>query len=290
MFFSLHQTLRYGGSSVGFRGFASAKRFRRRHHRQKTQQRSRKDHQTKGEPLKAVRSPFDGISVLFLQRFRQHTYTKEELKAVAWRIPLWTLLVGILSTDYAPFSLLRIHGPSMIPTMAPDGSEIWLVARWNKTYNRNDLIGFAHPTRPHRISCKRIIGMEGDIIKRYGHYVHLFSSARDYGIKRPTPDDEDYSWVNREWVDKVDSNNPELTIKVPEGHVWIEADCPNLGIDSRQIGPIPIEWIQGRVVAKLWPLWGPRFHNRPHPIPLDPDTLAEHNIYHRRAWATEGKD
>ncbi|EEC50057.1 predicted protein, partial [Phaeodactylum tricornutum CCAP 1055/1] len=110
-------------------------------------------------------------------------------------------------------------GPSMIPTMAPDGSDIWLRRTytwrrklgWDVPYRRNDLVGFAHPDQPQHVSCKRIVGLAGDQARR--------------------------------------------TVVVPPGHVWVEADCPNFGIDSRHFGPIPVEWLQGKISARVWPLW-----------------------------------
>jgi hypothetical protein len=68
--------------------------------------------------------------------------------------------------------------------------------------------------------------------------------------------------------------------------VWIEADNPALGIDSRHFGPIPVEWLRGKLVARLWPLWrssevpsSRSWNIRPHPIPLDPETLSEYNVH-----------
>jgi signal peptidase I len=176
------------------------------------------------------------------------------------------------------------------------------------TFSRGDIIGFAHPNHPYHISCKRIIGLPGDKVQRYGQYVHLFieQDPEHLGIMWPSNTNDDnnnnndpYNWIDREcsWDTNkgklLDNTNKTLnlkevyrTIQIPDGYVWIEADCPALGIDSRQLGPIPIEWIQGKVISKIWPFWHPSDNSlltkkdkRPHPIPLDDETLEQYNVY-----------
>ncbi len=43
-------------------------------------------------------------------------------------------------------------------------------------------------------------------------------------------------------------------IEVPDGHIYIMGDNRNRSSDSRQIGPVPISNIQGRVVLRFFPL------------------------------------
>lgn len=262
-----------------------------------------------------------------------------------------------------PFGIMRIHGPSMIPTMGADGSDIWLVCKsipllqwWRRIkalvfgsssadddvnfMQYGDIVGFAHPEYPSTVSCKRIVGLPGDTVQRYGEYVHLYSTDDNdgYGMIWPNlenttattntaaagvdGDDTDvdnehqrrqrhHSWIDRScpWDDAAssvdDSNGQFRRIKIPKHHVWIEADCPALGVDSRHFGPVPMSWLQGIVISKIWPSieWATAIstddhrnstvnHNestanatkisraRPHPIPLDDATLAEYNVHH----------
>ena len=234
--------------------------------------------------------------------------------AVAWRVPLWLVLVGLLSWNdtTAPFSLVAIQGPSMLPTMSADGSDLWLIRNynWRHTLGRwlpwlqlssanlrqGDLIGVAHPNRNY-VSCKRIVGLPGDTVRRYGEYVHLYvaQDPQHFGILPPmesTSSSADrYSWIDPScsWDPEQQPSSygkdPFRTLIVPEGHVWVEGDCPGLAMDSRQYGSIPLEWIRGKVVARLWPLWNSststndNYQRRPHPIPLDEETLRLHNVH-----------
>lgn len=243
-------------------------------------------------------------------------YSREEGIALAQRIPLFIVLAALLSWDEtSPYDLVRIKGPSMLPTMAPDGSDVWLRSTWTwwrklglqPPYQRGDIVGFNHPDHPEHISCKRIVGLPGDRVQRYGQYVHLFIEQDPENLGMMWPEqDEAHSWFdcNCEWDKDIRSSRvvaddrhqhqqqeeAKRTLVVPEGHVWLEADCPALGIDSRHYGPVPMDWLQGKIVAKLWPLWRNNNSNttttglgnddkRPHPIPLDKETLAQYNVY-----------
>jgi signal peptidase I len=45
-------------------------------------------------------------------------------------------------------------------------------------------------------------------------------------------------------------------VTVPDGHVWLEGDNPANSSDSRSYGALPVALVQGRVVARVWPLRG----------------------------------
>lgn len=257
----------------------------------------------------AVATPTYSNYLLRLATFYRHgePIQKEHLQAIATRLPPLLFLCLLFSWDEStPWTILRIHGPSMLPTMQADGTELWLryTERWRSLlsfvqsshqYKPGDIVGFAHPSQPQHVSCKRIIGVAGDRVLRYGQYVHLYieQDPEHLGQTWPNDGDEQYRWIDRStaWdtegrqsLDrKIESRR---TIVVPDGHVWLEADCPGLGIDSRQCGPIPVEWLRGKIIARLWPI-GDRdgnkksramFRSRPHPIPLDEATLEQYNV------------
>jgi signal peptidase I len=232
-----------------------------------------------------------GIILLRYQWPTARPFQREHGYAMAQRFPFFLLLVGLVMYDEtAPFQFIRIQGPSMLPTMAADGSDIWFSLRafWCAgNWRRGDIVGFSNPKdNPQRISCKRIIGLPGDRVPRYGQYVHLFTQQdpTHWGITplpRHTPGA--YDWVRDDWdpleKEQQHQRNPNRQLIVPGGHVWLEADCPGFGIDSRHFGPIPLDWIRGKVVARVWPLGPLRHKIRPHPIPLDRETLMEHNLF-----------
>ena len=234
-------------------------------------------------------------------------YTREHAMAAAQRFPLWLLLAAFLSLDDTnPYSTTRITGPSMLPTCSPDGSEIYLKSAWHKTlwykalqyvfptyfmpsYAIGDLVGLSHPDHKDHVSCKRVVGVAGDQVQRYGQYVHLFQDQdpTGLGITWPSANDKVHGWIDascawdagRDWTQQ----DPRRKFIVPEDTVWVEGDCPGLAIDSRQYGPVPLDWIQGRLIRRLWPFWRKEgelpLRSRPHPIPLDDETLQKYNVH-----------
>ncbi|GKY99682.1 hypothetical protein MPSEU_000922200 [Mayamaea pseudoterrestris] len=208
----------------------------------------------------------------------------------------------------------------MLPTLAPDGSDIYLKSAWHKTvyyqllqylfpslqlsYAVGDLVGLSHPHYPHHVSCKRVVGVVGDEVQRYGEYVHLFEEQDpiNWGITWPPVTEQVHSWMDRSCGWDATCNNdgaataardPRRKIVVFENTVWVEGDCPGLAIDSRQYGPVPLDWIQGKIVGRLWPFW--RKQNelpkrvRPHPISLDDETLRIYNVNRISATAATVK-
>jgi inner membrane protease subunit 2 len=85
---------------------------------------------------------------------------------------------------------------------------------------------------------KRIVALEGDIVKTLPP-----------------------------WKDK--------TVRIPEGHVWVEGDAPN-SRDSNHFGPLPLGLVNGRIDAILYPHWRTRWVDR-----LVPDHIAKRMLHHR---------
>ena len=280
--------------------------------------------------LKSSNEPLwkTALLVLVPKRYRfpsgksRRMYSQEQGLLIAQRLAMWTAIVFVMVVyeETSPFELVGVRGPSMIPTMAADGSDLWfcrVYPSWLRQYydelsthpmllsliqprlRHGSIVGFAPPGSPNSaIAMKRIVGLPGDRVQRYGQYVHLYTDQdpTGWGVTWPTTYDSNHIWIkNRDTTWDVgrteqitnSTNNPKVeqcrTLVVPDGHVWIEADCPALGLDSRQFGPIPITWIRSRVIAKIWPLQvSPtnRWYHRPHPIPLDVETLMEFNVFY----------
>lgn len=165
---------------------------------------------------------------------------------------------------------------SMYDTLE-EGQRLWL-NRWVRTvngkYKRGDIITFEAPSKvfysledvnydnpvaeydiepkglwnkfkyyvleKDKISyIKRIIGIEGDLIKIEGGKVYLNGS----------PLDETY-------LDEGTVTESRLftEIKVPKGYVFVMGDNRGKSTDSREFGCIPVKKIESRVAFRFWPL------------------------------------
>uniref|UniRef100_A0A8D2MGK7 Mitochondrial inner membrane protease subunit 2 n=1 Tax=Zonotrichia albicollis TaxID=44394 RepID=A0A8D2MGK7_ZONAL len=77
------------------------------------------------------------------------------------------------------------------------------------------LIGYRSPRNPEQKIIKRVIALEGDIIKTIGY-------KKKY-------------------------------VKVPHGHIWVEGDHHGHSFDSNAFGPVSLGLLHGRATHILWP-------------------------------------
>lgn len=91
-------------------------------------------------------------------------------------------------------------------------------------------------TRNQHLWVKRVIGLSGDQLE----YVDgkIFRNGLEIV--------EDYTLATMD--------HEFETVVIPEGYVYVMGDNRNRSSDSRQIGPVPISNIQGRVVLRFIPL------------------------------------
>lgn len=99
-----------------------------------------------------------------------------------------------------------------------------IAQRLNKI-QRNDIVIAIHPTSPKSLICKRIVGLEGDMVI----------------------------------MDTSDDQNEKTSIVIKRGSCWIEGDNRINSTDSRNYGQIPVGLIKSKVIMRIWPLNELRF-------------------------------
>ncbi|KAL4974715.1 peptidase S24/S26A/S26B/S26C [Aspergillus desertorum] len=117
------------------------------------------------------------------------------------------------------------EGPSMYPTFSPRGDYL-LVSRMHKRgrgIEVGDVVRFYHPSFLGMHGAKRVIGLPGDFV------------CRDHPLS-------------------TDVGGSGEMIRVPEGHVYVCGDNLPWSRDSRTFGPLPMGLINGKVIARIWPL------------------------------------
>lgn len=133
------------------------------------------------------------------------------VRAVAAVVP-----AAIFFTDTA-FSLCRVEGPSMSPTLCGDNGQgdvlLLRMSRWSpREYRLGDVVVLHSPHDPSRQVIKRLMAVEG---------------------QRPPSDSRRF--------------------RVQRGHCWVEGDNQFESFDSRVYGAVPLALIQGRPLAVVWP-------------------------------------
>jgi inner membrane protease subunit 1 len=83
--------------------------------------------------------------------------------------------------------------------------------------------------------CKRVIGLEGDII--------------EVEVRRGV-DEEVHRMVGVETVFGRKKGEGQW-VKIPKGMVWLAGDNMSNSTDSRMYGPVPLAMIKGRVLARV---------------------------------------
>jgi signal peptidase I len=200
----------------------------------------------------------------------------EQWIALAYRLPL-ILVLGYVFTDenISPYVIRASFGPSMLPTIQFVG-DIWLVetGAWRRawkclwegqdapidtsSYQVGDLVLWKDP-KTGRISCKRIVGLEGEKVKTYGAFVELYKNRPDLGIVWPRDASTRGIPSKDSFLEEVRhvKNGPDNAIHqrmvIPANHMWVEGDCPLFSVDSRHYGPIPTSTLLGKLVLRLWP-------------------------------------
>lgn len=139
---------------------------------------------------------------------------------------MFALPVSVTVFDIVGF-VSRVEGASMQPTLNPDGPHAGDVVYLNKwacrqfKFNRGDIVSFVSPRDPSECFLKRIIGLEGDVVKK-----------RKNKNKR---------------------NERIVYVKVPQGHCWVEGDNHKHSIDSNDFGPLSMGLIYAKATYIVWP-------------------------------------
>lgn len=148
------------------------------------------------------------------------------------------------------FSVYRITGDSMSPSLSPDfhntGKKDWMLFQKNlrladeqgygvdtvlkSQLKRGMVVMFWTPHSPDRIAVKRVVALEGDVVMPLAHK-KINGSQRRFGDGAGIGD----------------------KITVPFGHVWVEGDNSDMTLDSNDYGPISKSLITGVAKRIVWP-------------------------------------
>lgn len=147
------------------------------------------------------------------------------------------ILISLLIQNYA-FAQVKVEQHSMDNTLR-EGQRLIenrFVYRFYKP-ERGDIVIVKSPEDSKRL-VKRLIGLPGDVIdmKDGSLYVNGVRQSEPY-VKGKT-----YAW------------EIPIPLTVPEGACFVLGDNREVSKDSRTLGAIPLSSLEGKAVARLWPL------------------------------------
>lgn len=138
-------------------------------------------------------------------------------------------------------------GPSMLPTLNTSG-DIVLVEHVTARTGRlqvGDVVIARSVQNPKHIVCKRIRGLEGDLVEIQGS-----SYLPDRIVKvrfRICVTQFNLGLL-------FQKKSQQSYLQVPKGHVWLQGDNMAASYDSRHYGPVPLGCVRGRALMRIWPL------------------------------------
>ncbi len=158
-------------------------------------------------------------------------------KIVAYIVCL--LILGCVHVFYAQSVL--IQGDSMAPTLIHNERGVILK---NSQLERFDIVTFPAPDESGNKYVKRIIGLPGDHIEFRMDQLYINGEK----VLEPYLDK-----FKEELADDRFFTEDFIIDKVPEGHFFVMGDNRRISRDSRSLGPIAKETLEGKVRFVYWP-------------------------------------
>lgn len=146
------------------------------------------------------------------------------------------MLTAVLLVRWLVLSPVVVHGVSMQPTLR-DGDRLLLVVYRDPPVRVDRGTAVVFEDDGGRRSVKRVVGVTGDEI-----------ALRDGVLEIDgRPAEEPYLSARR--LDGVYTR----PVTVPAGSVYLLGDNRTSSVDSRELGPVPLDRLVGRVGTRWWP-------------------------------------
>lgn len=186
------------------------------------------------------------------QEADEATARREELKKTVkkeireWIVALVTALVVVLVVRAFLFTVIRVDGNSMYPTLL--NNERLLVTVFDVklgNIERGDVVICNYPDRGNAYFVKRVVAVEGDVVERKAGVTYVNGEALDpkglmyqvgYDYEPYTLGEDEYFCVGDNRYDSHDSRD------------WQD------GIADGDVGPLDVDMIKGKVRFVFWPL------------------------------------
>ncbi|KAK8865874.1 signal peptidase I [Kwoniella newhampshirensis] len=168
-----------------------------------------------------------------------------------------TLVELRICTGYSMLPTLSQHGDCVLVSPLPYWSPFTEKHNAKRGPKRGDVIVATSPMDPRQTVCKRVIGVEGDMIeiepRRGGQRKWIDAVGQDYMVDVPSSSESRFEFDELSSRLVPRRNGEGQWVKVPKGHVWLVGDNLSNSTDSRKYGPVPIAMVKGKVLARVYP-------------------------------------
>jgi signal peptidase I len=144
-----------------------------------------------------------------------------------------TIIVVVLIRTFI-ITPVRVDGSSMNPTLAND--QILLLEKYDHNYKRFDIVVLYH--NDERL-VKRVIGLPGETVSYHDNKLYINGEYVEENFIDTTTHDFELSDIGE--------------TKIPDGKYFVVGDNRGASTDSRIIGLVNENVIQGKIVYSLFP-------------------------------------
>ncbi|WP_166244611.1 signal peptidase I [Paenibacillus turpanensis] len=103
--------------------------------------------------------------------------------------------------------------------------------QWLDRFVEHPIIQRVFRTEDDNLIIKRVVGQAGDVLEFKGN--QLFRNGE---------------LLQEDYIKEEMYGNPDQTVTVPDGHIYVMGDNRNHSSDSRAIGSIPLTHVLGKVI------------------------------------------
>lgn len=179
-----------------------------------------------------------GLQSVPEKRIKQKTPWWRELLSWVLSIAVAFAAAGVIHTFV--FTPVRVDGTSMLGTL--HDKEYMIVTKYDYLFHdpdRFDVVICHYPDRGNVSFVKRIVGIPGDTVSISGGVLYVNGEA-----------------VEEDYIDYPSYTMAEITVE--EGHYFVMGDNRANSNDSRHVGQLERNQINGKVQLVIWPLSGIR--------------------------------
>lgn len=146
-------------------------------------------------------------------------------------VPYIVIVILVFLIRTFIFTPIVVQGESMVPTLS--GGELMILKKYDKSYQRFDIVVVSKEIKGDNL-IKRIIGLPGETIRYKNNHLYIDDKIVD----------DKYAYG--------DTDNFQ-EIKLGKDEYFLMGDNRKISLDSRILGPIKTNNIEGKVGILLFP-------------------------------------